>query len=52
VVALVDDNLATLKRFYLQQGVVILKPANAQMEPIYPKHVRIQGRVVALVRKF
>jgi repressor LexA len=52
VVALVDDNLATLKRFFLQEGVVILKPANAQMEPIYPKQIRIQGRVVALVRKF
>ncbi len=52
VVALVDDNLATLKKFYLQDGVVVLRPANSQMEPIYPKSIRIQGKVVALVRKF
>ena len=52
VVALVDDNLATLKRFYQEGGKVILKPANSQMEPIYPKSLRIQGRVVGLVRRF
>lgn len=52
VVALVDDNLATLKKFYLEDGRVALKPANSQMEPIYPKSLRIQGKVVGLVRKF
>ncbi len=52
VVALVDDSLATLKRFYKEGDVVILKPANSQMEPIYPKEVRIQGIVVSLVRRF
>ena len=52
VVALVDDNLATLKRFYKEGDKVVLRPANATMEPIYPKTLRIQGRVVGLVRKF
>ena len=52
VVALVDDNLATLKRFYKEGETVVLKPANSTMEPIYPKSLRIQGRVVGLVRKF
>lgn len=52
VVALVDDNLATLKRYYKDGDRVILKPANATMEPIYPKSLRIQGRVVGLVRRF
>ncbi len=52
IVALVDDNMATLKKFYLQDGVVILRPANHQMEPIFPKSIRVQGRVIALVRKF
>jgi repressor LexA len=52
VVALVDDNLATLKRFYKEGDRVILRPANSTMEPIYPKTLRIQGRVVGLVRKF
>lgn len=52
VVALVDDNLATLKRFYKENGKVVLKPANATMEPIYPNSLMIQGRVVGLVRRF
>lgn len=52
VVALVDDNLATLKRFYKEGDKVVLKPANSAMEPIYPKTIRIQGRCVGLVRKF
>jgi repressor LexA len=52
VVALVDDNLATLKRFYKDGNIVVLKPANSTMEPIYPKSLRIQGRVVGLVRRY
>ncbi len=51
VVALVDDNLATLKRFYKEDGKIVLKPANSSMEPIYPKTLKIQGRAVGLVRK-
>ena len=52
VVALVDDNLATLKKFYKEGGRIVLKPANASMEPIYPNTIKIQGRVVGLVRKY
>ncbi|MDP3941027.1 MAG: transcriptional repressor LexA [bacterium] len=52
VVALVDDNLATLKRFYRENGKVVLKPANAKMEPIYPQSLKIQGKVVGLIRKY
>jgi repressor LexA len=52
VVALVDDNLATLKRFYKEGEKVVLRPANAEMQPIYPTKLLIQGKVAALVRKF
>lgn len=52
VVALVDDSLATLKRFYKEDGRIVLKPANSTMDPIYPNDIRIQGVVVSLVRKF
>lgn len=52
VVALVDNNLATLKRFYKENGQIALKPANSEMEPIYPKSLMIQGKAVGLVRKF
>lgn len=52
VVALVDDNLATLKRFYKEGEKVVLKPANSTMEPIYPTTLRIQGLAVGVIRKF
>ena len=52
VVAIVDDNLATLKRYYKEGEKVVLKPANATMQPIYPNQLTIQGRCVGLVRKF
>lgn len=52
VVAIVDDNLATLKKFYKEDGRVVLKPANSTMQPIYPNHLLIQGKVVGLVRRF
>lgn len=52
VVALVDNDLATLKRFYKEDGKVILKPANANMDPIYPSSLTIQGKAVGLVRQF
>lgn len=52
VVALVDDNLATLKKFYKEDGRVVLKPANSAMQPIYPNRITIQGKCVGLVRKF
>jgi repressor LexA len=52
VVALVDDNLATLKRFYKEGERVVLKPANSAMQPIYPNSLKIQGIAVGVVRKF
>jgi repressor LexA len=52
VVAMVDDNLATLKKFFKENGRVVLKPANSEMSPIYPNNLTIQGKVVGLVRKF
>lgn len=52
VVAIVDDNLATLKKFYKENGRVVLKPANSTMQPIYPNSLIIQGRVVGVVRRF
>jgi repressor LexA len=52
VVALVDDNLATLKRYFKENGKVVLKPANREMDPIYPETLTIQGRCTGIVRKF
>lgn len=52
VVALLDNGLATLKRFYKEVTRVRLEPANSAMSPIYATNVQIQGRVVGLIRKF
>lgn len=52
VVAMVDNNLATLKKFYKENGRIVLKPANSTMEPIYPNSLYIQGKVTALIRRF
>jgi repressor LexA len=54
VVALIDGEEATLKRFYRERGRVRLQPANADYEPIYvkpPGRVLIQGVYLGLIRK-
>jgi repressor LexA len=51
VVALLADGSATLKRLYRERGYVRLQPANDQLEPIVVPSVRIQGRVVAVLRR-
>lgn len=52
VVALLDNGMATLKRFYKEATRIRLQPANSTMQPIFVKNVRIQGKVVGLVRKY
>lgn len=55
VVALVDRMETTLKRLYREpDGRIRLQPANAEMAPIYvePERIEIQGRVLAVLRKF
>jgi len=52
VVALVDDDAVTLKRYYLERGRVRLQPRNPNYRPIFPKKVMIQGRVKGVIRKF
>lgn len=52
VVALLDNGLATLKRFFKEATRVRLEPANAKMAPIFTRKVRIQGKVVGVIRRF
>lgn len=51
VVALVEDEMATLKRIYRENNGVRLQPANADMEPIFTTDVRVQGKVETIIRK-
>lgn len=52
VVALLDNGMATLKRFFKEATRVRLEPANAKMSPIFVRNVKIQGKVVGLIRKY
>lgn len=52
VVALLDNGMATLKRFFKENTRVRLEPANTSMQPIFVKNCTIQGRVVGLIRKY
>ncbi|QQS38455.1 transcriptional repressor LexA [Candidatus Woesebacteria bacterium] len=52
VVALLDNGMATLKRFFKEATRIRLEPANQSMSPIFVKNVRVQGKVVGLIRKY
>jgi repressor LexA len=55
VVALVDGEAATVKKFYREgAGRVRLQPANPNMQPMYypSERVLIQGIVVGVIRKY
>ncbi|MBF0170881.1 MAG: transcriptional repressor LexA [Nitrospinae bacterium] len=54
VVALIDGESATLKRYYREGKMIRLQPANAAMAPIMVEESRlaIQGVVIGLIRKF
>ncbi|MBU1075166.1 transcriptional repressor LexA [Patescibacteria group bacterium] len=50
VVAIIDDNEATLKKLYRENNRFKLQPANQIMLPIYRKEVEIRGVVVKIIR--
>ncbi len=51
VVALLEDNTATLKRFYKERDRIRLQPANGTMPPLYARDVHIQGKVIGVIRR-
>lgn len=53
VVALVDDS-ATVKRFYIRSGMVVLHPENELLSDMvfHPDQVSILGKVVGLMRNY
>lgn len=52
VVALLENNFATLKRYYKEPNRIRLEPANSTMQPIYATNVQVQGRVTGVLRKY
>lgn len=55
VVALIDGNYATVKKFYKETDFIRLEPANPQFKPIFiktPERIQIQGIVRGLIRNY
>src|SRR3989344_4202414 len=50
IVAIIDDNQATLKKIYREKEWIKLQPANQAILPIYRKEVEVRGVVVKLLR--
>jgi len=50
VVAIINDNEATLKRIYREKNRFRLQPANPSLFPIYTKEVEVRGVVVKIIR--
>ena len=54
VVALINDEQVTLKKFYIEADGIRLQPANPDMEPILLRNEEVQvlGVVTGVIRKF
>lgn len=51
VVALINQESATVKRFFREKDCIRLQPENDAMEPFYEKDVQILGLVIGIYRK-
>ncbi len=55
VIALIDGNYATVKKFYREAEFIRLEPANPTFKPIFiktPERIEIQGIVRGLIRRY
>lgn len=52
VVALVNGEEATLKRFFREEKRIRLEPANSTMQPIFATHVEVLGVVSGVIRRY
>lgn len=50
VVAIIDDNEATLKKIYREKSRFRLQPANQTLLPFFRKEVEIRGIVIKIIR--
>jgi len=54
VIALIDGENATMKKFYREGAEIRLQPANPRLEPMYfaESRVMIQGIVIGVIRRY
>ncbi len=51
VVAMTENNEATVKRFFKEEDHIRLQPENPNMEPLRYRHVSILGKVIGVFRQ-
>ncbi len=51
IVALVDEEEATVKRFFKEKDYIRLQPENTSMDPIFSRNVAILGKVIGVFRR-
>jgi repressor LexA len=51
VVAQVEENSVTLKQFFKEAGRIRLQPANSEYPPMFYADVRIQGKLIGVIRR-
>ena len=49
VVAIIDENQATLKKIYREENKIRLEPRNINMLPIFRKNVEVRGVVIQVI---
>jgi repressor LexA len=52
VVAMVNEEATTLKRFYREKNRIRLQPENDKYKPIYSRDVRLLGRLANIIRSY
>jgi len=52
VVAIIDQNEATLKKLYREKNRIRLQPANQMLSPLFPDDVEIRGKVINIIRNY
>jgi len=52
VVAIINDEAVTLKRFFKEKNRVKLKAENPVYPPIYTQNVRVLGKLSCIIRNY
>jgi repressor LexA len=54
IIALLNGSHVTLKKFYQENNIVRLQPADSKAKPtlVKPDHLHIQGVIVGVIRKY
>lgn len=52
IVALLENGLVIIKKYFKEMTRIRLEPVQGEMNPIYTTQIKIQGKMVGLIRKY